>query len=129
MQHRSPTWRVLFGLALALSLAIGGIAAMSATAANNSSFADDATLHQLAPVSTVHTGGMRHGQDSGGDVAAQVLCLIACMGLTAAPSLPSPEIAIASPSYVAQAHIARRDAGDQALNRPTSPPPRAFATI
>ena len=131
MHHRSHIGRVILGLVLALSLAFGGVAAIAATAANSPSVAGNAMFAPPGPVSVsaVHTNGMLHGQDSGGGALAQVLCLFACMGLTAAPSLPTPDVALAVPSYVVLSHIAGRDASDQVLNRPLSPPPRAFATI
>ena len=127
MYFRSPTGRIILGVVLALSLALGGVAAIAATAASNPSLAGGAT--HAAPASTVHTIGMSHGQNSGDSKLARVLCLMACMGLTAAPSLPVPGIVLAHLFYVMQPHVAGRDAGDQVLNRPTSPPPRAFAKI
>lgn len=131
MQHRSPIGRAVLVLVLALSLAVGGVAAISATAANSSSVAGNTMfgLPGTVSVSVIHTNGMLHGRDSGSGALAQVLCLFACMGLTAAPSLPIPDTALTLSSYVVLSHIAGHDAGDQILNRPISPPPRAIATI
>lgn len=127
MHFRSPIGRIILGFVLALSLALGGVAAVAATAASNPSLAGGAT--HAAPASSVHSTGMHHGQDSNDSKLARVLCLIACMGLTVAPSLLAPGVVLAHLFYVVQPHVAGRDAGDQVLNRPTSPPPRAFATI
>ena len=127
MHFRSPTGRIFLSLALALSLTMGSVAAIAAVAANTPSIASNAALG--APVPALHTGGMLHGQDSRGGSLARVLCLFACMGLTATPSLPSLDVVPALASFVMQSHIVGRDAGDQILTRPTSPPPRVFATI
>ncbi len=133
MQYRSPTGRAIFGLLLALSLAIGSGAAVAAAAASNPNLAGGVMLAPSgpAPVSTIHMNGMRHSQDpsSAGGAIDQILCLFACMGLTAAPSVPTPDVALALPPHVPQPHIAARDAGDQVVSRPTSPPPRATAAI
>ena len=133
MQDRSPFGRVILGLLLALSLAVGSGAGVAAAAASNPGVAGGAmlTLPGPAPLSTVHVNGMRHGQDRGsaGGTVDQMLCLVACLGLTAAPSLPTPDVALALPRPAPSPYIAVRDAGDQVLSRPTSPPPRAIAAI
>ncbi len=133
MQHRSPTGRVFLGLLLVLSLAIGGGAAVGAAAAGAPILADGAAVAPPgpAPVSTIHTNGMRHGQDTGraAGTVDQMLCLVACMGLTATPSLPAGDATLALPVPAPPPDIAARDAGDQVLTRPTSPPPRATTAI
>jgi hypothetical protein len=132
MRRHANTSRVYLAVALALSLAIGGAATAAAIVSGTGQTAT-ASLGQLdpAPVSVTHTSGMRHGQDSRGTdrLAEQILCLIACMGLSVQPVVTAPSLAAANPQPPAHASIAPRQSADQVLLRPTSPPPRPITAI
>jgi hypothetical protein len=125
--------RVILAMALVLSLAIGGGAAMATASITGLGQSTTSTLAPLnpVPVPVAHVSGMRHDQDKGGtgNVAQQFFCAIACMGLTTAPGVPTPDHTLVNQSLPMTPDFTEASASDQVLLRPTSPPPRILAII